>query len=63
MPTRRRALLILAALAGLSQLSIALALMVGSIPISPGEVSWRRFFGDGGSTAGDVVRSLRLPRA
>jgi len=38
MPTRRRALLILAALAGLSQLSIALALMVGSIPISPLDV-------------------------
>lgn len=38
MPTRRRALLILAALAGLSQLSIALALMVGSISITPFEV-------------------------
>jgi iron complex transport system permease protein len=62
MPTRRRALLILAALAGLSQLSIALALMVGSIPISPAEVL-ATLFGDGGGMAGDVVRSLRLPRA
>jgi hypothetical protein len=38
MPTRRRALLILAALAVLAQLSIALALMVGSIAINPAEV-------------------------
>jgi iron complex transport system permease protein len=62
MPTRRRALLILAVLAGLSQLSIVLALMVGSIPISPAEVL-ATLFGDGGGMAGDVVRSLRLPRA
>jgi iron complex transport system permease protein len=62
MPTRRRALLILAVLAGLSQLSIALALMVGSIPISPAEVL-ATLFGDGGGMAGEVVRSLRLPRA
>jgi iron complex transport system permease protein len=62
MPTRRRALLILAALAGLSQLSIALALMVGSIPISPAEVL-ATLFGDDVGMAGDVVRSLRLPRA
>ena len=33
MPTRRRALLILAALAGLVLMSIALALMVGSVNI------------------------------
>ena len=62
MPTRRRALLILAALAGLSQLSIALALMVGSIPISPLDVL-ATLVDHGGGTAGEVVRSLRLPRA
>jgi len=62
MPTRRRAVLILAALTGLSQLSIILALMVGSIPISPAEVL--STLGDpGGSIAADVVRNLRLPRA
>ena len=62
MPTRRRALLILAALAGLSQLSIALALMVGSIPISPLDVL-ATLVDNGGGVAGEVVRSLRLPRA
>ena len=62
MPTRRRALLILAALAGLSQLSIILALMVGSIPISPAEVL-STLVDPSGSIAADVVRNLRLPRA
>jgi iron complex transport system permease protein len=62
MPTRRRALLILVALTGLALLSIALALMVGSIPVSPSEV-FSTLFNDGGGMAGDVVRSLRLPRA
>jgi len=62
MPTRRRAVLILAALTGLSQLSIILALMVGSIPISPAEVL-STLVDPGGSIAADVVRNLRLPRA
>ena len=62
MPTRRRAVLILAALTGLSQLSIILALMVGSIPISPTEVL-STLVDPGGSIAADVVRNLRLPRA
>lgn len=62
MPTRRRALLILAVLAGLAQLSIALALMVGSIAIGPAEVL-AILFGNGHGMASDVVRSLRLPRA
>jgi iron complex transport system permease protein len=61
-PTRRRALLILAALAGLSQLSIVLALMVGSIAIGPLDVLATLLDGNGG-VAGEVVRSLRLPRA
>ena len=38
MPSRQRALLILVALSGLALLSIALALMVGSIRVSPGDV-------------------------
>ncbi len=68
MPTRRRALLILVALAGLALSSIALALLVGSIAVSPAEVFATLFNeGDSGSTgsklAGEVVRSLRLPRA
>ncbi|WP_291987701.1 iron ABC transporter permease [Candidatus Accumulibacter sp. ACC007] len=62
MPTRRRALLILAALVGLSQLSIVLALMVGSIAIGPLDVLATLLDGNGGVT-GEVVRSLRLPRA
>lgn len=62
MPNRQRALLILVALSGLTLLSIALALMVGSIRVSPGDV-WTSLFNAGGGIAGDVVRSLRLPRA
>ncbi|MBK9026827.1 MAG: iron ABC transporter permease [Propionivibrio sp.] len=62
MPSRHRALLILVALSGLALLSIALALMVGSIRVSPGEV-WTSLVNAGGGIAGDVVRSLRLPRA
>jgi len=66
MPTRRRALLILAALAGLALLSIALALSVGSIHVPLDEVFATLFGaegGVGGQLAGEVVRSLRLPRA
>jgi iron complex transport system permease protein len=62
MPSRHRALLILVALSGLALLSIALALMVGSIRVSPGDV-WTSLVSAGGGIAGDVVRSLRLPRA
>lgn len=62
MPTRRRALLILAALAGLAAVSIALALMVGSISIPINEVLSTLFAASDG-TSGEVVRSLRLPRA
>jgi len=66
MPTRRRALLILAALAGLALLSLALALSVGSIHVPLSEVFATLFGEDGGAAgnlAGEVVRSLRLPRA
>lgn len=62
MPTRRRALLILVALSALSLMSLALALMAGSIRVGPAEV-FSTLFNDGGDMAGDVVRSLRLPRA
>lgn len=62
MPTRRRALFILAALAGLAVLSIALALMVGSINIPISEVV-STLLGADNSMASEVVRSLRLPRA
>ncbi len=62
MPTRRRALMILAALAGLALMSIALALMVGSISVPIDEVL-PALFGVQDSMTADVVRSLRLPRA
>ncbi len=63
MPTRSRALLILAALAGLAVLSLLLALMVGSIRVAPAEVFSTLFGGGGEGMAGEVVRNLRLPRA
>jgi iron complex transport system permease protein len=62
MPTRRRAVFILAALAALALLSIALALSVGSIHVPLAEV-FSTLFTAGDGMAGDVVRSLRLPRA
>jgi iron complex transport system permease protein len=62
MPTRRRALLILAALVGLALLSLALALMVGSINIPISEV-FSALFGSQDNLSAEVVRSLRLPRA
>jgi iron complex transport system permease protein len=62
MPTRRRALLILAALTGLAVLSLALALMVGSISIPLSDVLSALFSGDD-TMSTEVVRSLRLPRA
>ena len=62
MPTRRRALLILAALAGLALLSMVLALMVGSINIPISEV-FGTLFGSQDNISAEVVRSLRLPRA
>ena len=62
MPTRRRALFILAALAGLVVLSITLALVAGSIRIPVRDVI-STLMGADGSTTSEVVRSLRLPRA
>ena len=62
MPTRRRALLILAALAGLALLSLALALVAGSITISVHDIAGSLLGLNDGVTA-DVIRRLRLPRA
>lgn len=62
MPTRRRALLILAALFGLALASLLLALVVGSIHIPLFEVL-SSLFGGEDSVPNEVVRSLRLPRA
>ena len=61
MPTRRRAVLILSALALLALVSIATALMVGSYRIAPGEVLAALIGGEG--DGGEVVVALRLPRA
>ena len=62
MPTRRRALLILAALALLALASMALALIAGSISIPLIDVV-HALLGDAAGVSGEVVRSLRLPRA
>ncbi|MEI7430244.1 MAG: iron ABC transporter permease, partial [Betaproteobacteria bacterium] len=62
MPTRRRALILLSALTALTLVSIALALMVGSIQIPVNEVFSALFSNETGMSA-EVVRSLRLPRA
>ena len=62
MPTRRRALLILAALIGVALGSMVLALVVGSIRIPVGDV-FSSLFGEAGSLSGEVVTGLRLPRA
>ena len=62
MPTRRRALLILAALASTAVLSISLALIVGSMRIPFTEVA-ATLLGGGDGVSTEVVRGLRLPRA
>ena len=62
MPTRRRALLVLAALTGLALLSLFVALAAGSMAVSLGNV----LGAIGGGTDGlavEVIRGLRLPRA
>ena len=62
MPTRRRALLVLAALAGLALASVALALTVGSVPMPLSSVFAALSGGEAGTHA-DIVLNLRLPRA
>jgi len=61
MPTRQRAFLILAGLAGLALASFTLALTVGSFNVAAGDVLSSLFGQTGGP--GDVVLQLRLPRA
>ncbi|WP_310451952.1 iron ABC transporter permease [Sulfuritalea sp.] len=62
MPSRRRALLLLAALTALALASLVAALLAGSYAVAPGEV-WAALTGTGQDTAGAVVSGLRLPRA
>ncbi|MCM2308521.1 MAG: iron ABC transporter permease [Sulfuritalea sp.] len=62
MPSRRRALLLLAALTALALASLVAALLAGSYAVAPGEV-WAALTGAGQDTAGAVVSGLRLPRA
>jgi iron complex transport system permease protein len=61
MPTRRRAVLILAALLLLALASFWAALAVGSLPVTAGDVLAALSGGD--APAADIVRELRLPRA
>jgi len=61
MPTRRRALLVLALLALLSLASLAVALAVGSVPVALGEVLGALAGAD--TPARQIVVDLRLPRA
>jgi iron complex transport system permease protein len=62
MPTRRRALFVLAALVGLALLSLFTALAAGTLTVSPGDVI-RAIGGSGDGLAVEVIRGLRLPRA
>ena len=61
MPSRRRALLVLALLFVLGVASLALALMAGSIAVPPREVFSALAGAD--TTTGAIVLELRLPRA
>jgi iron complex transport system permease protein len=60
-PTRRRALLILASLAGLALASLGIALAAGTVPIGGSELASLLAGGDGPAAA--IVLQLRLPRA
>lgn len=62
MPTRRRALLVICILLAASAASLVAALLIGSLPVAPGEV-WAALLGDSQGMAAEVVRGLRLPRA
>lgn len=61
MPTRHRALLILAALCLLAVVSLGLALIAGSFRVAPADVLGALFGGSGDGA--DIVVQLRLPRA
>jgi len=62
LPTRRRALFVIAVLLAAAVLSMGGALMVGSYAVSPADVL-ARLLGNGEGGGGDVVLGLRLPRA
>ncbi|MCK9382276.1 MAG: iron ABC transporter permease [Sulfuritalea sp.] len=62
MPTRRRALVILALLVLLAAASLLAALMTGSFAVAPGAVL-RALSGGADGVGTDVVLNLRLPRA
>lgn len=62
MPTRRRALFVLAALVGLAVLSLFVALAAGSMTVSFADVL-RAIGGSSDGLAVEVIRGLRLPRA
>jgi iron complex transport system permease protein len=63
MPTRRRALLVLAALTGLAVLSLLVALAAGSMAVSASAMSSCAIGDSGDGLAVEVIRGLRLPRA
>lgn len=64
MPSRRRALLVLALLALLAAASLWLALAAGSLPITAHDILGALFGADShNALATDIVRGLRLPRA
>ena len=62
MPSRRRALYVLAALIGLASLSLLVALAAGSLPVSAVDVVCA-LSGKSGGLAVEVIQGLRLPRA
>jgi iron complex transport system permease protein len=62
MPTRRRALVVIAALAFMAAASVMLSLAVGSLSLSLVDV-FAALFGNDAGMGAEVVRSLRLPRA
>lgn len=62
MPNRRRALLILFLLKLTALASLAASLVMGSVPIAYSDL-WQILSGDEAGIAGEVVRTLRLPRA
>ena len=62
MPSRRRALFVLAALGALALLSLLLALAAGSLPVSAADVAGA-LSGNKGGLAVEVIQGLRLPRA
>lgn len=62
MPSRRRALLVLAALSVLALLSMLLALAAGSMSVTSIDV-YRALRGETGGLAVEVIYGLRLPRA